>query len=198
MALPPELREKVKVHRGDFATINSRWATAKSETVHERLKADPAEWYLYHTLYREARQGWDELPAERIATHLKARPDLKVGDFGCGECLLKEALPDTEVIGFDHVAIDKTVVACDMANTPLEDSSLGAAVFSLSLMGRNWHDYLKEAHRLLQPFGLLFIAEPQKRWGEGQLEQAVEEHGFSVMFSYQRGDFHYVGAVKGE
>jgi hypothetical protein len=61
--------------------------------VHERLEEDPSEWYLYHTLYREVRADWLELPAEHIATHLQACLYLKVADFGCGECLLKKALP---------------------------------------------------------------------------------------------------------
>jgi hypothetical protein len=73
-----------------------------------------------------------------------------VGDFGAGECLLRDALgPEHYVVSLDHVAIDEGVVACDMANTPLENGSLGAAVFSLSLMGRNWQDYLAEAYRTL-------------------------------------------------
>jgi hypothetical protein len=195
--LPPDVREKVMVRRGDFSTINNRWSTSNSETVHERLKADPSEWYLYHTLYREAREDWSELPAKHIAAHLWGRPDLQVGDFGCGECLLKEALPGHEVVGLDHVAVDNSVIACDMAHTPLDDGSLGAVVFSLSLLGRNWADYLAEAHRVLKPFGLLFVAEPARRWVEERLEQAVKEHGFNLMFSYQRDNFHYLGAVKG-
>jgi hypothetical protein len=165
--------------------------------VHERLKTDPTEWYLYHTLYREHRKDWPEVPAEHIATHLKGRPDLRVGDFGCGECLLKEALgTGYEVVGLDHVAHDATILTCDMAHAPLENGSLGAAVFSLSLMGRNWRDYLEEAHRTLQPFGLLFVAEPARRWEEGKLEAAIEEAGFGLLHSYRRGDFFYVQAVK--
>jgi hypothetical protein len=84
-----------------------------------------------------------------------------------------------------------------MAHTPLEDQSLGAAVFSLSLIGRNWRDYLAEAHCTLQPFGLLFIAEPARRWPDaGVLERAVEEAGFDLLASRRRGDFFYVRAVK--
>ncbi len=194
--LPPDLREKVLIRQGDFSAINNRWSTSRSETVHERLKADPSEWYLYHTLYREAREGWPELPAEHIASHLKDRPDLKVGDFGCGECLLKEALPKHEVVGLDHVAVDNSVIACDMVHTPLEDGSLGAAVFSLSLMGYNWAEYLAEAHKALMPYGLLFVAEPARRWKEGSLEKAIIERGFNLMFSYQRDDFWYIAAVR--
>ena len=122
---------------------------------------------------------------------------LKVGDFGCGECLLRDALPGHEVVELDHIAVDETVTACDMAKTPLEDGSLGAAVFSLSLMGRNWPEYLEEARRVLKPYGFLFVAEPEKRWGqEGKLKKAVEEAGFSILDSRQRGAFRYITAVR--
>ncbi|MDP9477533.1 MAG: methyltransferase domain-containing protein [Actinomycetota bacterium] len=195
--LPPDVTRKLVVRRGDFTTLNSRWASSNSETLHARLKEEPEDWYLYHTLYRESRAGWPELPAEVIASDLRGRPDLRVGDFGCGECILAEALGEGyDVIGFDHVAVGEGVIACDMARTPLEDESLGAAVFSLSLMGRNWRDYLAEAHRTLQPFGLLFIAEPAKRWYEGKLERALEEAGFDLLRSRRRADFLYVRAVK--
>ena len=121
-----------------------------------------------------------------------------MGDFGCGECLLQKLLPQHDIIGLDHVAVDDSVIACDMAHTPLEDGSLGAVVFSLSLMGRNWADYLAEAHRVLMPFGLLFVAESaEKRWVQERLEQAIKAHGFNLMFSYQRYSFQYLGAVKG-
>ena len=195
--LPPAVTRTLVVTRGNFTTLHNRWTSSNSETVHARLKEKPEEWFLYHTLYREARKDWPEVPAEHIAGHLHARPDLRVGDFGCGECLLREALGDAhEVIGLDHVAIDETVTACDMAQTPLEEGSLGVAVFSLSLMGRNWRDYLAEAHRTLQPFGLLFVAEPARRWEEGKLEAAIEEAGFGLLSSYRRADFLYVQAVK--
>jgi ribosomal RNA-processing protein 8 len=67
-----------------------------------------------------------------------------IGDFGCGEGLLQGALPGVQVIGIDHVACNETVIACDMAHTPLADGALDAVVFSLSLMGANWRDYLVE------------------------------------------------------
>ena len=40
------------------------------------------------------------------------------------------------------------------------------------------------------------MVEPEKRWGQGNLERAREEAGFSVINSYQRGTFKYVTAVK--
>jgi SAM-dependent methyltransferase len=165
--------------------------------VHDRLKEDPEEWYLYHTLYREAREDWPEVPALRIAEDLKGRADLRVGDFGAGECLLRDALPEHHVVSLDHVAVDDDVIACDMAHTPLKDGELGAAVFSLSLMGRNWRVYLTEAHRTLQPYGLLFIAEPARRWeGREDLEEAVRAVGFELLPTTRRGDFLYLRSIK--
>ena len=128
--------------------------THHSANSHKRLAEDPAEWYLYHTLYREARKDWPEVPYETFVRWLSARPHLVVGDFGCGEALLAASLPNT-VHSFDHVAINDGVIACDMAHTPLEDGVLDVAIFSLSLMGTNVEDYLKEAHRVLKLDGRL-------------------------------------------
>ena len=196
--LPPDIKEKVMARRGGFTEINNRWASSDSSTVHDRLRSNPDEWYLYHTLYPEHRAKWAEIPAERIAQELRDRPDMRIGDFGCGENLLKDALPNHEVVGMDHVAYDESVLACDIADTPLEDASLDAAVFSLSLMGRNWIDYLDEAHRTLRPLGLLFIAEPSgaSKCEGGRLEKAVEHAGFKVVSSNQRYEFRYLLAMK--
>jgi hypothetical protein len=40
------------------------------------------------------------------------------------------------------------VVACNMANVPLEDASVEVAVFSLSLMGTDYGSFMEEAHRV--------------------------------------------------
>ena len=196
--LPPDVRRQVQRRHGDFAKLNSRWNTSKSRTTYDRLQLDPSEWYLYHTLYRKARTTWPEQPYERVANRLRSRPDWVVGDFGCGECLLEDALPN-RVIGLDHVAVRDSVKVCDMAATPLESESLDAAVFSLSLMGKNWNEYLEEAHRTLKPYGHLFITEPMQRW-EGrhaELQEATEAAGFRTVGEItQRYEFLHVTAVK--
>ena len=46
-----------------------------------------------------------------------------------------------------------------MAHTPLDDESLDAAIFCLSLMGANFSDYLREAYRTLKLDGSLHIWE---------------------------------------
>jgi ribosomal RNA-processing protein 8 len=42
------------------------------------------------------------------------------------------------VYSFDHVAINDKVTASDMKKVPLAHEALDVAVFSLSLMGKNW------------------------------------------------------------
>ena len=86
-----------------------------------------------------------------------------------------------------------------MVATPLAAQSLDCAVFSLSLMGTNWTDYLKEAHRTLKPYGYLFVAEPSAKWRDrrGELQAAVEELGFQMVGDVeQRYDFLYLIALK--
>lgn len=47
---------------------------------------------------------------------------------------------------------------------PLEEHSLDVGVFSLSLMGTNYVQFLTEANRVLKPGGKLFIAEVTSRF----------------------------------
>lgn len=72
-----------------------------------------------------------------------------VGDFGCGEGRLAKSIPN-KVYSLDLVAARSDIIACDMANTPLETNSLNVAVYCLSLMGTNLKDFLLEANRVLK------------------------------------------------
>ena len=112
--------------------------------------------------YAKKRKEWDEIPYEEIAKKIKERPDWVVADMGCGENLLSKEIKN-KVHAFDYVAKEgEDVIACDMSNVPLNDQEVDAVVFSLSLMGSNHVDYLKEGYRILKPYGSLFICEPKK------------------------------------
>lgn len=196
--LPKETANIIQRRFGDLSVMNSRFNTAYSSTTHERLKQNPEEWYLYHTLYREARKGWAEIPFERIAKSLKKRPDWVIGDFGCGEAKLAALLPN-KVYSFDHIAINENVLACDITHTPVEDGVLDVAVFSLSLMGLNYADYFKEAYRTLRFGGLLKIAEPISRWSEkrSELLSNISDAGFSLVGKIEESNqFLYIDAIK--
>ena len=46
-------------------------------------------------------------------------------------------------------------------------------MFCLSLLGLNYHDYLREAYRLVRYGGWLKVAEPALRWRDGNLENSA-------------------------
>ena len=76
-----------------------------------------------------------------------------VGDFGCGEAAIAMSFeddPDVRVHSFDLQAPNEHVTVADIANVPLANGVLDIAIFSLSLMGTNWVDFLVEAHRTLK------------------------------------------------
>jgi len=198
--LPKETAQIIQRRFGDLSVMNSRFNTAYSKTTHERLNENPEEWYLYHTLYREARKTWEEIPFEKIAKSLKKRPDWVIGDFGCGEAKLAEILSN-KVLSFDYVAINEKVTACDITHIPLEDETLDVAVFSLSLMGLNYAEYLKEANRTLKFGGMLKVAEPINRWLDKREEllSNITNAGFLLIGEVvESNQFLYVDAIKTE
>lgn len=129
---------------------------------------------------------WPEQPVNIIIKWLKDHnPSLVVADFGCGEARLAKNVKN-KVFSFDLVSSDPSIIACDMANTPLDPSSVDVAVFCLSLMGTTFPNYLKEAHRVLKPSGWLLIAEVKSRFDPNtggadpeKFAKAISELGFT-------------------
>jgi ubiquinone/menaquinone biosynthesis C-methylase UbiE len=119
-----------------------------------------------------------------------------IGDFGCGEAKILEKFGEKRVYSFDHVAINDNVTACDIKSVPLPDEAIDIAVFSLSLMGRNWPDYIKEAKRCLATNGYLLVAETTKSL-KGRLSNLIEvikQNGFEIYNDEEKGDFTFIEA----
>jgi hypothetical protein len=123
-----------------------------------------------------------------------------IGDFGCGEAKLAEAVSDRHTVhSFDHVAINDNVVACDMAHVPLDDETLDVAIFSLSLMGANFTDYLREAYRTLKLDGQLHIIEATSRFTDRDgFIKALKELGFGGIDVEDKWKFTHIQARKTE
>lgn len=187
---PSAVKQRVQRY-GDFTNMNNRWYAAASDKTNARLNANPEEWAHYHTMYQELRKTWDVVPYREETRWLEKREGLTVGDFGCGEALIGKAVSNRHVVhSFDHVAIDPSVVACDMAATHLEDGSLDVAIFCLSLMGANFVDYLREAHRCLRLDGEIHIWEPASYFDDVQPFRAgLAKLGFDVMEPTRQGAF---------
>jgi len=112
-------------------------------------------------------ESWPQNPVDLFIEYLQGRPaDLVVADFGCGEARLAASLHShlKKIHSFDLVAANSFITACDISNVPLKDSTVDIAIFCLSLMGTNFLDFLREAHRVLKPKGTLKIAEVVSRF----------------------------------
>lgn len=183
--------------KNEFSELNSKWSTSNSKTTHNRLMNNPDEWYRYHGLYREARKKWAEIPYIEISKKIKARPDWQVADLGCGENLLKKEI-DNLVYSFDHIAIDRSVIQADISNVPMEANAVDVVVLSLAMMGKNSKEYLKEAYRILKPYGNIFISEPYKKWEnkESVLINILTEVGFKCFPIVNTGKFIYIDGIK--
>jgi superfamily II DNA or RNA helicase len=192
-----EYRKKIS----EFGEHNMKWNTRNSSTSFDIIKNNPKEWHDYHKAYRQVCEGWDELPYKVIAEKINKlnKPHLIIGDFGCGDNLFSKEIPN-EVKAFDMYAIDDTVIVADITNLPLEDNTLHIGIFSLSLMGRNYKDAIREAKRVITDGGRLFISEPLNRWesrenGFEELGTEISAEGFEVMDIYVQNGFVFVYAI---
>lgn len=196
--LNPVYIKRMRHELGEISQMHKEWTTRRSENVNKIFIDNPEKWFYYHTLRREKIKSWSEDPLMVIAQRLKSRPDWVVADFGCGENRLKTEIPN-KIHAFDHVAIDDSVIACDVSHVPLGDASVDVVVCCLSLWGPNWEDQVREASRILKPFGRIFIAEKSSRWEgkENELKIKIEATGFQCFDAMRNtGKFIYINGEK--
>ncbi|MFB2898623.1 zinc-ribbon domain-containing protein [Aerosakkonemataceae cyanobacterium BLCC-F50] len=194
---PADVQRRLRRY-GDFSQMNRLWNQTHSAKTHQRLQENPEEWAQYHTLYQESRQDWAIVPYEEMIRWCQQESGFVIGDFGCGEAKLAEAISDRHTVySFDHIAINNNVIACDMSHVPLNDEELGVAIFSLSLMGSNFTDYLREARRTLKLDGQLHIIEATSRFGnKDQFCADLEALGFAIIRVEDMWKFTHITARK--
>ena len=198
--LPVEIKKR-QTKYGDFTKQNQKINTEKSITTHQRMLKNSEEWHEYHRNYREERKDWSVIPYEEWIKRIKKKSErLIVADFGCGEAKIAEAVGSRVKYSLDHVAINANVISCDMSNISehIKDNEIDIAIFSLSLMGKNWIDYLKEAKRCLAEGQFLFISETTKSLSKRleNLRDEIEKLGFEIYDDKEMGAFTFIEARK--
>lgn len=187
-------------HYSEFTHLNQQINSENSETTHERMQKNPSEWLRYHRLYKELSDEWTVKPYEVLIDRIKKLSEYwKIGDFGCGEAKIMETFGSDRVFSVDHIAITNNVTECNMRSVPLPSKSLDVIIFSLSLMGKNWIEYIAEAHRCLVTNGTLMIAETTNSLTEGRLstlEIELEKYLFEIYSKYELGPFTFIEATK--
>ncbi|XP_055598597.1 ribosomal RNA-processing protein 8-like [Uranotaenia lowii] len=162
-----------------FRFLNEQLYRTTGEEARKMFQEDPGAFQAYHDGYRHQIAQWAMNPLDRIIKAFQKIPeDHIVADFGCGEARLAESIPH-KVYSLDLVASNRSVIACNMANTPLETNSINVAVFCLSLMGTNLRDFLLEANRVLKTGGILKVAEVSSRFDNvKEFIDCVQKCGF--------------------
>jgi len=196
---PVEIKKRLRIY-GDFTKLNRKINIENSETTHKRFLNNPEEWHEYHRQYREKRKDWGLTPYEIWIKRIKRlSPRFMIGDFGCGEAKLAQAV-GSRVLSFDHVAIDSSVNSCDILDVSsiVRDGGLDIAIFSLSIMGKNWEGYIREAARCLNEEGLLFISETTNSLSVRlkNLRDVIKQTGFEIYRDEEIDLFTFIEARK--
>ena len=201
-SVPKETSEqKHQRTKTELSTLHQRYKTLKSQNLRSEFNSNPELWRQYHAIAETNEQSFPatEIPRNRIIQQLnqiKTKRSKCVVDMGCGKAYIaKHFETDSRFVfkNYDHISIDESVVSCDISTTPEEDDSVEICILSLAMWGSNCEDYIKEAHRILESNGQLYIIEPTKRWSEkddagnilsgkegNRMKALLEENGFVI------------------
>lgn len=149
-----------------FRWLNESLYTESGSKSFEVFQKDPNLFRAYHEGFRSQAMSWPVTPVTECCSFIASslKQGSIVGDFGCGDADIAKTLgQQMKVHSFDLVSTNSLVTACNISSVPLADASLDIAVFSLSLMGTDWPQFVTEAQRCLKVGGLLYIAEVQSR-----------------------------------
>ena len=173
VSTPNPSNSKRVITDSPYKLTGRAWATQKSSTTHEKLQSNPAEWHAYHAARDISFQGYadqSQIPRNRIIAHLanKRKHRLRILDLGCGRNNIAQYYTDTDkdhkfiIQGYDHIAEEGSGALvgniADLAAQE-EDESADICIYSQSLMGSDWRDYLTEGHRMLRYNGEFIISE---------------------------------------
>ena len=151
------------------------WATQKSCTTHEKLQSNPAEWHAYHAARDISFKGYadqSQIPRNRVIAHLgnKRKHRLRILDLGCGRNNIARHFADDKdheftIQGYDHVVEEGSGARVgNIADLSAHEKrqTVDICIYSQSLMGSDWRDYLTEGHRMLRYNGEFIISEHVK------------------------------------
>lgn len=193
--LQQKMQDKLK--GGQFRWINEQLYTNTSEHAVSLFKKQPDLFQIYHEGFAAQVKDWPLNPNHIYIKQLRelasSRPKndekLVVADMGCGEAELAQQLHDIiQVHSFDlhegtsiMILGNEFITCADIKNVPLKESSVDYCIFSLSLMGTNFVDFLSEGLRILKIGGELKVAEVKSRIENIEdFIRGVEKYGFKL------------------
>ena len=160
-----------QLQKSEYQQLSQKMTIQKSSTTEEMFNDNLTLWYQYHEYRDISFQGYDNqdaIPINKIIKYLetKMKYKLKILDLGCGRNLIKQHFRENSkfsIIGYDFVSYNGSI-QCDISNLPDEDETVKICIFSQSLMGNNWKDYLDQGYRVLEYNGEMIVAESTERY----------------------------------
>jgi len=200
-----ETSEEIKTRiKTEMSQLHQRYKTLNSQNLNIEFKENPDLWKKYHEISEKNEESFptEGIPRNRIIqelTKIKTKRTKQVVDMGCGKGQISDHFKNDarfNFMNYDHISENDRVISCDISNLPLEDDSVDICILSLAMWGSNCRDYIKEASRILESNGQLYIIEPTKRWSEKdelgniiqgneacKMTELLRENGFKIIHS---------------
>jgi superfamily II DNA or RNA helicase len=189
-----ETKQDIQIRTKPLITqFHNKFCKMRSDNLAQHFQQNPSDFTEYHRVRDECFQTFEpeDIPCERIIQELEKikKGGKHVVDMGCGTAKIAHHFSNDNrfhITSYDHVAINDTVQVCDISHMPLEDGSVDMCIMSLALWGSNCDEYIREALRVLDENGILYIIDSTKRWSEegtqdaGKLKLLLETNGFQI------------------
>ena len=150
-----------------FRILNEKLYTMSSKDAFEFFDDNKEDFEIYHKGFSSQVSKWPANPNDLIIRSLnqKRYKDSVIADIGCGEAKLASTLVPMgyKVYSYDLVAVNEYVTRADMKDLPLENNTCDIVVFCLSLMNKNFVQFIAEANRIMKRGGKLVVAEITSR-----------------------------------
>ena len=195
--------QKHKRINSEYQELTKKMSIQKSENTKKMFKEIPDLWNKYHDSRDFSFKGYDnqdEIPVNKIISYLETKKNhkLKILDLGCGRNLIHTHFKDNKkfnITGYDYVSFNGSKEA-DISNLPEEDESIKICIYSQSLMGSNWKDYLTEGRRVLEYNGEMIISESIERYDI--IKKYLEELGMHIIKDdyIEKNRWFYIYAIK--
>ncbi|KAF5321975.1 hypothetical protein D9619_000752 [Psilocybe cf. subviscida] len=201
---------KDKLDGAQFRLINENLYKTDSHEAHNMMKENPKVFEEYHTGFRHQVLSWPTNPVEHYVSTFEQYPSRTIiADLGCGDAAIAKGLNDkgVAVLSYDLVSDNKYVIEADICDKiPLPGSEgagqgkstgegqvVDVVVCSLSLMGVNWLNCIREAWRILKSGGELHIAEVTSRFTDiEQFQNLLGSIGFKLKSKDDTKSSHFI------
>ena len=199
-----ESKETVEQRKiSEYQELTKKMSIQKSDNTNKMFKDKPQLWEQYHEARDFSFQGYEqnEIPVNKIISYLETKKNhkLKILDLGCGRNLIKEHFKNNKkftITGYDHISYNGSKVSdiCNLEDE--EEDTIDVCVYSQSLMGSNWKEYLDEGKIVLRYNGEMIISESSERY------EIIKNYLIEIGMKIIKGDYNetkrwfYINVIK--